>query len=144
MSGRVGWAATHDYAGWWARVAAYVLDVVVLAVAIVAVVGAGFALSFALGVLLAVLALVVGWIGYWTFLEGGARGQTLGKRVVGIKVVAEDGGRAGYGRALGRTLVARVIWIVPLAGLVDVLWPLWDARSQCLHDKAGSTLVVRA
>ena len=57
---------------------------------------------------------------------------------------AESGGRAGYGKALMRNLVARVIGLFPFVGLIDVLWPLWDDKNQCLHDKAASTIVVRA
>ena len=33
--------------------------------------------------------------------------------------------------------------ILPLALLVDFLWPLWDANSQALHDKIVGTRVVR-
>ena len=67
-----------------------------------------------------------------------------GKKACGIRVRSESGGPCGYGRAFGRNLVARVIGLVPLVGLIDVLWPLWDDKKQCLHDKAGSTIVVRA
>jgi uncharacterized RDD family membrane protein YckC len=28
-------------------------------------------------------------------------------------------------------------------GLLDVLWPLWDAKNQTLHDKAVGTVVLR-
>ena len=34
--------------------------------------------------------------------------------------------------------------ILPLALMVDFLWPLWDANSQALHDKIFGTRVVRA
>lgn len=34
--------------------------------------------------------------------------------------------------------------ILPLALMVDFLWPLWDADSQALHDKIVGTRVVRA
>ena len=31
----------------------------------------------------------------------------------------------------------------PLLILVDLLWPLWDARRQTLHDKIAGTVVLR-
>jgi uncharacterized RDD family membrane protein YckC len=135
-------AEPHDLAGWWIRVGAYLIDTVILVILLLIVVSIGFAISQALGVIVLILGLVVVWLGYWTYLEGGAKGQTIGKRMVGIRVVSETGGPAGYGKAFARNLVARVIGVVPIVGLVDVLWPLWDSRKQCLHDKAGSTLVV--
>jgi uncharacterized RDD family membrane protein YckC len=44
----------------------------------------------------------------------------------------------------------RVIGLVPLVGsvtglylLLDYLWPLWDDKSQAIHDKIAKTNVVR-
>jgi uncharacterized RDD family membrane protein YckC len=142
-SASAGAALRHELAGWWIRVGAYLIDVVILAIGLFVVVGIGFAISDALGLILLVVGLIVVWLGYWTYFEGGERGQTIGKRACGIRVVSEHGGPAGYGKAFARNLVARVIGLAPIVGLVDVLWPLWDSRKQCLHDKAGSTLVVR-
>ena len=108
------------------------------------VVGIGFAISETIGLILLVAWFLSFFLAYWVLLEGSPSGQTIGKRLVGIRVRADQGGRAGYGKALGRTLVARVIGLFPFVGLIDVLWPLWDNRNQCLHDKAASTIVVRA
>jgi uncharacterized RDD family membrane protein YckC len=132
----------QELAGWWIRVGAYLIDIVLLTIALALVVGIGFAINRALGLVVAVVAFVIYFVGYWTYFEGGETGQTLGKRAVGIQVRSEGGGPAGYGKAFGRNIVARVIGLFPIVGLVDVLWPLWDARKQCLHDKAGSTIVV--
>ncbi len=78
-------------------------------------------------------------------LMEGARGQTLGKMALGIKVVrASDAGPIGYGPAFLRWLVAAVLGAVPLGSLVDHLWPLWDEHVQTLHDKAAGTIVVIA
>ena len=78
------------------------------------------------------------------YYEGGESGQTIGKRACSIRVRTDTGGRISYGQAFGRNLVARVIGSIPFVGLIDVLWPLWDSHKQCLHDKAASTIVVRA
>ena len=136
-------AASYELASWARRVGGYLVDVIVLMLALI-VVGIGFAISDALGVILVVLWVGAFFLGYWVLLEGGESGQTFGKRAVGIRVRAESGGRAGYGKALMRNLVARVIGLFPFVGLIDVLWPLWDDKNQCLHDKAASTIVVRA
>lgn len=138
-------ASLHEndrLAGWWIRVGAYLIDSVILLISLGIVAGIGFAISDVAGSILLILALVVYLLGYWVYFEGGESGQTLGKRAVGIRVVGDDGTRAGYGKAFGRNIVARVIGLIPFVGLVDVLWPLWDRRKQCLHDKAGSTIVV--
>ena len=87
--------------------------------------------------------LAVALIGYWMYFEGSESGQTVGKRACGIRVRTDAGGRS-VTAGVGRNLVARVIGSIPVVGLIDVLWPLWDSNKQCLHDKAASTIVVRA
>jgi len=78
-------------------------------------------------------------------------GQTLGKRLAGIKVMALDSDAPlGFRRAIRRwyTLgLPTVMW--PLCGLgfllqgVDILWLLIDRPlHQALHDKAVMTVVV--
>lgn len=80
---------------------------------------------------------------YFTLTHGSRSGQTLGKRVVNIRVADEHhGGSIGHGRALGRWLVAGGLWwtlVVP--GILDVLWPLWDEKRQTWHDKAVRSVV---
>ena len=72
-------------------------------------------------------------------------GQTIGKRMVGIKVVRSDGSRATLGRILwARNVpfwVASVIPIVNLVGIVDALL-IFRASHQCLHDQVADTIVV--
>jgi uncharacterized RDD family membrane protein YckC len=93
-----------------------------------------------LGLLVALI--LVGW--YWVYLEGSPGGQTLGKRIAGIRVRAVSGGPAGYGKALGRNAFMLVLFIVLApAWLLDLLWPIWDSEKQCLHDKIASTVVIR-
>ena len=45
--------------------------------------------------------LVLAWL-YFAFWESGAKQSTWGKRMLGIKVVGEDGGRISFGRATAR------------------------------------------
>ncbi|MDX6353991.1 MAG: hypothetical protein QOF98_894 [Streptomyces sp.] len=100
-------------------------------------------------VLLAVLVFVL----YFAY-EGAmtaARGQTLGKMALGIRVARlVDGavpGRAGWVRAAVYALpgLLIVVLIGPLFWLLDSLWCTWDRPyRQCLHDKAAKTVVVAA
>lgn len=95
----------------------------------------------ALGVLLG----VVGWFGvaatvsvlYETLLVR-RDGQTLGKKLLKIRVVATDGSTPTGGAALGRCLVGNL-------GIIDVAFCLWDRPlRRCLHDHLASTVVVAA
>ncbi|MFC9972780.1 RDD family protein [Spirillospora sp. NPDC127200] len=74
-------------------------------------------------------------------------GQTLGKKVLGIRVVRErDGGPLSFGRSAWRTGFSYLIAVFTcgIGGIVDVAWILWDPRKQALHDKVARTLVVKA
>jgi uncharacterized RDD family membrane protein YckC len=84
-------------------------------------------------------------LAYFTIGHGGASGQTWGKKIAHIRVVRDGGERLGYTRALIRWAVAiglTILFIIP--NLIDVLWPLWDAKRQALRDKAAGSIVVRA
>jgi len=84
---------------------------------------------------------------YYAFCHAGKRGQTLGKRAVGIAVRnAKTRDRISLGRAVARAYAAAVLWwmswsAIPL--ILDYLWPLWDAKHQALHDKVAASVVVR-
>lgn len=75
-------------------------------------------------------------------------GQTLGKRLVGVRVVTTDGTPVGFGRAFQRWAIAGLPtlfwpWGGMLVQLVDSAWCLWDRpHRQCLHDKSAGTVVV--
>ena len=74
-------------------------------------------------------------------------GQTIGKRLVGVQVVASgEGGPPGWGGSSLRWLIPAVLSMLSsgLFGLVAYLWCLWDADRQGLHDKAAGTIVVKA
>lgn len=72
----------------------------------------------------------------------GRSGQSLGKSVLGTRLVSAGSGEpVGVGRALGRQ-AAHVVDAIPLG--VGFLWPLWDEHRQTFADKMCSTLVVQA
>lgn len=69
-------------------------------------------------------------------------GQTLGMRVVGIKVVGEDGEPLSFGRAVVRFVACSVIFLIPVLMLVEWLTPLGQGR-RSLRDRMAKTWVVR-
>ncbi len=76
-----------------------------------------------------------------------ANGQSIGKRMVGIKVVRTDGSPASFARIfLLRNVVNALPNLLPYVGwlyqLVDPLLIYQDSR-QCLHDRIADTIVVR-
>jgi uncharacterized RDD family membrane protein YckC len=91
------------------------------------------------------------WVLYGTFLIGSARGQTVGMMAVGVRAVRDESrGVLGYGRAFGRALVEGVFrlmellfFLLGLVWVLDMLFPLWDARRQTLHDKVAGSVVLR-
>ena len=125
--------ASGPRAGFWRRFAALFIDGVILGV-----------VNVILIVLLSTqaanaLSLLVG-IAYYTYFEGGATGQTIGKRALGIRVIdARAGGPIGYGRGLLR-YVARILSTIPL--FLGYFWMLWDREKQTWHDKIANTYVV--
>lgn len=83
------------------------------------------------------------FLGYYVLLES-RTGQTLGKRIMGIRVVAEQGGGApSTGQALGRTLL-RIVDGLPVLYLVGLVAVAVTRKDQRVGDMAANTLVVRA
>lgn len=75
-------------------------------------------------------------------------GQTIGKKIVGIKVVRSDFSRASVARIFWlRNFVNGIPGAIPYVGnvygLVDHLFILGEKR-QCVHDKIADTVVVKA
>jgi uncharacterized RDD family membrane protein YckC len=77
---------------------------------------------------------------YFALLEGGTRGQTLGKRLFGLRVIdLAHGGPIGNSRGFIRNIVRVLSWV---AFGLGYLWMLWDREKQTWHDKAAGTVVV--
>ncbi len=97
---------------------------------------------FGLGSLLA-LAGFIAWC-WLTILFVTRNGQSIAKKVLGIKVVRSDGSPASLGRIFWlRNFVNTLLSVVPFYGLVDALLIFGEQR-QCVHDKIADTIVVKA
>ena len=97
------------------------------------------------GVLVGVVlltAILFGW-SYFIFLEWLWNGQTLGKRVFGLRVINEDGSPARFIAVFVRNLV-RVVDFLPGFYGFGLLSIVLSSRSQRLGDLAAGTFVVRA
>jgi len=71
-------------------------------------------------------------------------GQSIAKKMVGIKVVRTDGSPASFGRIFFlRNAVNALLGIIPFYGVLDSLFIFGESR-QCLHDKIADTIVVIA
>ena len=122
-------------AGFGRRLGATLVDGLLLGLVSIAL---AYALADNSGVYTAVSTLV--GVVYYVALEGGARGQTLGKRALNIRVITlSDGRPIGYGRALVR-YIGRIFSTIPL--LLGYFWMLWDSEKQTWHDKLASSIVV--
>ena len=134
-------------AGWWQRVGAALLDALIVGVPVAAI---ALAVDPALGILLGLTAALT----YYPLLmmrDGEANGQTLGKQIVGIRVVQESGEPFTYGPGVLREFAIKYLLFGTVGGfflaiptLLDYLWPLWDDQNRALHDMLASTRVVHA
>ncbi|MEU2032638.1 RDD family protein [Nocardia amamiensis] len=161
----------YPYASWWSRVGAYLIDVILAAVPAMIVASVGLIIAAEptrvareqfgpsaeaepnwLGLMIAVLGffLYVAIAVSNQVIRQGRTGQSLGKKWVGIAVIGAATGRPlGPSLALvrwGAQLAIRVVGrylLLGIPGLLDSLWPLWDAKHQTWHDKLVQSVVVR-
>jgi uncharacterized RDD family membrane protein YckC len=155
-------------ASWGSRVAAWFIDVLIIAVPATiifwALVAGAIGLSgdnsdagfwaYVGGAILSVLIFAVIALVYApaTMARRGPRnGQTWGKQMVGIRVVRDGGEEMSFGWAALREVVVKglavgiVSTVIPfLPWLLDNCWPLWDDQNRALHDMVVSTHVVGA
>ena len=119
------------YGGFWKRVAALLIDSVVI--------------SFASGVISAatvgvgaVSIFVLPWL-YEALMLSSEKQATLGKMALGMAVTDLNGGRLSFGRATGRHFAK---WVSALILGIGFLMAAFTERKQGLHDLIAETLVV--
>ncbi|MFI9025533.1 RDD family protein [Streptomyces sp. NPDC053560] len=149
------WAPTGPqlqppYAGWFQRAGAFLLDVLINFGPLWVMVGISTAIEESTGESGDALAIILGWVGVLAMIVAvvlqlrleGRTGQTVGKKVLGIRAIrAADGRMLGVGLALGRRLLQFLNNVVFGLGW---WWAIWDAKSQTFADKIANVIVVRA
>ena len=121
------------------------------------------------GIPLLIIAAVFGFVGspvsallnavvyflYEGFLLASWNGQTIGKKVMSVRVISADSQPLTTNKAFTRAGVKAILSVLSsikppftsfrgIVSLLDYLWPFWDANKQTLHDKAAGTYVIKA
>lgn len=147
-----------SYAGFWKRVAALLIDKIVLGFAAMIIIVPFFilfGLSFALNVgemednapmifafisaymMLVCCLIVLEWL-YFALMES-RKGSTLGKMVLNIKVTDMEGNMVSFGRASGRYF-GKILSGLTLG--IGYIIAGFSQQKQALHDILAKTLVV--
>lgn len=131
---------TLEYAGFWRRFLAYNVDVwILLIISLSLSVTLGFTKNEFVSFFRAILGLLIS-AGYFIFFWINQNGQTLGKKLLAIRVVREDGRAMDISTAILRYIGYLISSFVLSLGF---LWIGWDKRKQGWHDKIAKTFVVK-
>ncbi len=140
-------------AGFWIRFIAYIIDSILLAIAggiLVFVTGLGIGIGAIIsggtaeeteivaGIFGFIINITLSLIYYVVFV--GAKGQTPGKMVLGLKIIQISGEEMTYGRAFLRWIG---YWVSFLIMGIGFLMIAFSREKQGLHDKIAGTYVVR-
>jgi uncharacterized RDD family membrane protein YckC len=154
-------AGRYVLAGWWSRVGAAIIDGIIITIVasiLLAIFGVGFASTDSdsgLGALIvagivSTLAFAVAALLYAPWMMAKTNGKTLGRMAVGNRVVRANGQPMTFGWAMLREVAIKFLLVgiansvtFGLAGLLDVLWPLWDDENRALHDFVVDTRTVK-
>jgi uncharacterized RDD family membrane protein YckC len=136
---------TSMYAGFWRRVAAALLDGLVVGIVTVPLslalsggndVGSD---SMTYSPAASSISTAISWL-YYAFMESSARQATLGKMALGIVVTDLEGRRIGFGKATGRYFAKILSFLIIGIGFLMVAF---TQRKQGLHDILAGTLVIK-
>ena len=138
------WSSSPDYAGFWQRAAALLIDwliVIVIAVPVMVVVFGIREVSLDPAEhswdLLSFIVIGAAVIGFWRYC-----GATPGKLALAVKIVdARTGGAPSLGQLVVRFL-AYFVSAFPL--YLGFLWAAVDRRKQGWHDKIARTIVINS
>jgi uncharacterized RDD family membrane protein YckC len=127
---------TAQKAGFWIRTGAYIIDAIILGIVggiLNALLRGEPRTAGAINVLLGLVYFVYFW-------SASGHGQTLGMRVLNLKVIKTDGSMLTYTQAVIRYLGLFLSFLVVLIG---VIWVAFDPEKQGWHDKIAGTYVVK-
>ncbi|HEY9159809.1 MAG TPA: RDD family protein [Desulfomonilia bacterium] len=145
-----------NYAGFWIRVAAYIIDAVILGAANLALqfVFSSFTSmpdmsdamtsnpemfkQFIMPFMILIIIQITVDIGYPTFFVG-KYGATPGKMICGLRIIRPDGSRVSYSRAFARYFAQMLSGIILFIGYLMVAF---DDECRALHDRICDTRVI--
>ncbi|MDP2333752.1 MAG: RDD family protein [Reyranella sp.] len=137
-------SAQVAYGGFWIRLVAYIIDAILLSIA-VGVVGAVAGINFfdadfeTYNASANFLSLLAGWL-YFALLESSERGATVGKMAMGLRVVTDQGQRLSFLNATGRYFAKIISAIILCIGFIMIAF---TDRKRGLHDMIAGTLVIK-
>ncbi len=137
-----------EYASFGARLLAMIIDMIILNTAS-AMIQAPF-MALMLGNLNSTT-MIVSFVGpillvgglavlYTVWLESSAWQATLGKKILGLRVVDLDGQRITFWKSASRNFNKSISTLILGIGY---LMPLWTAKRQALHDRMSRCLVIK-
>lgn len=145
---------TPNYASFWQRVGAYLIDFLLITAvtcplgmamgAFAAIAQRGGdegaqVMSLAMQMIVNVISIVAGWL-YFALLESSSWQGSVGKKVLGLRVTDEYGNRIGFGRATGRHFAKIISSLICLIGFIMAAF---TEKQQALHDMIAGTLVLQ-
>lgn len=163
--GEASQSSNKDYAGFWFRFFAVLIDGLVLGTAsavMTTVIGIILAIGFGITLVgsvdrenkadAAALVLTLTWIVlivanfmlhwlYFAFMESSGQRATVGKLACGIVVIDESGVPLTFAQATGRFFAKFFITSATLG--IGYLMCVWTKQEQCLHDKVANCIVVK-
>lgn len=134
--------------GFWLRVIAYVLDILIITTVTGAVnliitgqKGSVWTL-FSIGS----ASTIIDWVNivlFWGYNVAmvGIFGATIGKMALGLKVVQADLEKPDWLTVIVREIVGKTISLILLG--FGFLMVIWDDKRQGLHDKIAETIVIK-
>ncbi|MEM7008947.1 MAG: RDD family protein [Thermodesulfobacteriota bacterium] len=136
---------SFDLAGLNSRAAAFIIDVVIIS--IIALLAFGIGVFFvkdpeiSLGNVFMPIFLLLFFLSssYFVILNGYS-GKTIGKMIVGIKIISDDGDGIGFWQSFVRWIGYYISAIFLFLGFI---WSIFDQNSQSWHDKIAGTYVVK-
>jgi uncharacterized RDD family membrane protein YckC len=161
-AGPAGLPGRPQLASWISRVAALIIDGIIIGAGAALLIGllaalglsvdtTGGAVAFFATALLGVAAITIVAFLYAPLMMSRTDGQTVGRMVLNIRVIRADGRRMTFGFAFIREVLIKSLLFgvlssitFGLASLLDVLWPLWDEENRALHDFVVNTRVIKA
>jgi uncharacterized RDD family membrane protein YckC len=156
---QAGWAG-RPLASWGTRLAATLIDWLILLVPVVALIAivVGVAFGSDTG---RIVTTIIGFLVYLGVAlvyapvlmsrDGPRNGQTWGKQILGIRVVRDGGEPMTFWYAALREIVVKGLAVSVASAIIPFIpwflnffWPLWDDQNRALHDMIVSTHVVQA